>query len=211
LAATSHSLPALFELAVPTRRTLLERESLRLRAECLIGAERHFAAETKWYVSGYALGAIAPVIAAAGGTTALATERLRVFGGIVTLFGALVGALQASFAPTAKSAAHHSQAKAFEALFRKTAYFVATRLSNPANSDDQVELELAELVNAYTALVSDEPVTGGRAYRKARLRLLARHPEARATVDEAVHAHDLFQHTLIAKTRSQLKPSAPAV
>ena len=153
---------------------LVQAEAARVEEQCLVAAERHYAAETPWYHMNYFLGLPSAILALVAGTTALpklgAPDWIPVTAG---LLAAALTALLTFLDPNKRASVHHTCARSFETLYQAAGflsrYEVQIYVEKPAALQDR----LTKLNNDFTELLRSSPAIPGHAYRSAAAHLAA--------------------------------------
>jgi hypothetical protein len=146
----------------------LRAEALVIREAALIGAERHYAAETPWYYSIYWLGLPSAVLSAIAGAAALSQypQSSYVAGGI-SIIVAILSSLMTFLDPSKRANAHHTAAKGYERLYHEAGFFYRIEALDGADDIKQRKVRLTELAKKRNDLDEASPAIPGRAYEVA--------------------------------------------
>lgn len=145
----------------------LAQEAEHLRRAALVAAERHFAAETRWFHSSYWIGLPAAVLASLASAAAFQEGGdWHDLAGFIAIAVAILSALSAFLDPKARAQQHHAAAKAFEALYHRVGLY--DRLRRPSEAETEtVKGQLATFTDEYVQLRAQSPAIPGYAYTRA--------------------------------------------
>jgi len=160
----------------------LAHEAEYLRRAALVAAERHFAAETRWFHSSYWIGLPAAVLSSLASAAAFQEGgEWHNLAGFIALGVAVLSALSAFLDPKARAQQHHAAAKAFEALYYRIGLY--DRLRRPSEAEiEAAKAQLASFTEEYVQLRAQSPAIPGYAYTRADRNLkqgwgeVSRHP-----------------------------------
>lgn len=162
----------------------LAQEAEHLRRAALVAAERHYAAETRWFHSNYWIGLPAAVFSSLASAAAFQeTDGWHDVAGFIAIGVAVLSALSAFLDPKARAQQHHSSAKAFEALYHRLGFYdrVGRPRQKAANAED-AEAQLKAFNEEIVQLLAQSPPIPGYAYVRADKNLrgkwgeVSRHP-----------------------------------
>ena len=157
---------------------LLQVEAQRIAQQCLLAAERHYAAETPWYHMNYWIGIPSALLAAVAGTSAVPKlgmpEWLPVAAG---LLAASLTSLLTFLDPHKRASVHHTTARNYEALYHAASFFARFELVEEAADTGALRTKLLKLNADFNELLKSSPAIPGHAYTAATKNLIDRDGE----------------------------------
>jgi hypothetical protein len=160
-----------------------------IRKAALVGAERHYAAETPWYYAIYWLGIPSTILSAIAGAAAFSDikDYSKWVAGACALAAAIFSALMTFLDPNKKAGAHHTTAKEYEVLYNRCGYFRRVELNDHEVDGRKAAESLKELSTALSKLNAASPAVSGRCHKAAERVCLGKR---RGEVPR--HADDIF-------------------
>jgi len=149
-------------------RQRIRDEASRIEEASLWAAERHYAAETPWFMINFWLGIPSVILAAIASAAAFSdVQSSKLVAGGVSLAVAALTALLTFLDPHKRAHLHHETAKQYEALYHQAGFFnrIQTQDTNCTTDD------LAKVLTAFHARFNEinqgSPSVPCRAYRVA--------------------------------------------
>jgi len=154
-----------------------EQDSIRseadhIRRAALVGAERHYIAETTWYATALLIGIPATCLAAVAGAAAFKDSGAHAeVAGYMSLVTAILTALLTFLSPQQRAKEHHASAKAYEALYHAAGFFFRVESGGGIGTEEQLK-RLRVLSETLIETNKKSPVVSARACRRSEQRLL---------------------------------------
>ena len=145
----------------------LRTEARSIQEASLWAAERHYAAETPWYMFLNWVGALIAVLSGAASVAAFSNLKNGVIAGSISALVTVLTALTTRLKPDAKASLHHKNAKAFELLYNRAGYFYRIETLNPSLKRADLEKSLLALTTKLNELKQNSPGLSTRAYKTA--------------------------------------------
>ena len=146
----------------------IRQEAKRIQEQSLWAAERHYAAETPWYIWNYLLGIPTTILAAVAGAAAFSKVNNSEFvAGCISILVAILTSLITLLDPHKKASIHHNSAKAYETLYHNSDFFYRIESLNEMVDLQELEKKLHDLNSKLNELNQSSPAIPGRAYRIA--------------------------------------------
>ncbi len=147
-------------------RAAIRAELARIEESCMYSSQGQFEASKTWRGWNRWLGSAAAVLAAVAGSTALASDSLRLVVGGLALTGAFVGAIVTTVNPSQREIECTDVARAYQGV--QAAARQAREIDLPRTSYEEARTTLSFLTDRWQTVNQTAPPISGSARKRAK-------------------------------------------